>query len=100
MLFGKSIAGFTDVIKEWDGYEKYVEHFEIYKRNYLSKVLKTYAPNRNEFGFNVLNHADFHIRNLMFKKNDENFIEDFTFVSLKTFILFIWNLTMFFFRLD
>jgi Ecdysteroid kinase-like family len=63
MLIGKSIAEFTEVIKEWNGYKKYIEHFETYKKTYLSKVLNSYAPKRNEFGFNVLNHADFHIRN-------------------------------------
>jgi Ser/Thr protein kinase RdoA (MazF antagonist) len=82
MLFGKSIAGFTEVMKEWDGYEKYVEHFETYRGNYLSKVLRTYAPNRSEFGYNVLNHADFHIRNVLFKSDSDEKIDDFKFVSL------------------
>jgi hypothetical protein len=82
MLFGKSIAGFTEVMKEWDGYEKYVEHFETYRGNYLSKVLRTFAPNRSEFGFNVLNHADFHVRNVLFKSDSDEKIDDFKFVSL------------------
>jgi aminoglycoside/choline kinase family phosphotransferase len=81
MLFGKSIAGFTEVMKEWNGYEKYVEHFEVYSKSYLSKVLKTYAPNRTDFGYNVLNHADFHVKNVMFKKTS-NGVDDFKFVSL------------------
>ena len=81
MLLGRGLVGFTESIKEWEGYDKYVEHFEVFKTNYLSKVLKTYAPNHNEFGFNVLNHADFHIKNLMFKMDSQEKIEDFLFVG-------------------
>lgn len=81
VLFGRSLAGFVEVVKEWEGYEPFVPHLEDFRANYLSKVLKTYSPNRNEFGFNVLNHADFHLRNLLFKKNADGEIEDFKFVS-------------------
>lgn len=81
MLFGKSLAGFAEAVSEWEGYEKYVPHLEVFKKNYLSKVLKTYKPNRSQFGFNVLNHAGFHIRNLLFKKDADGKIEDFKFVS-------------------
>lgn len=80
-VYGRSLAGFAEVVKEWEGYEPYVGHLEDFKDNYLNKVLKTYSPNRNEFGFNVLNHADFHVRNLLFKKDADGKIEDFKFVS-------------------
>lgn len=81
MLFGRALAGFADVVAEWEGFEHYGPHLEALKTNYLSKVLRTYKPNRNEFGFNVLNHADFHVRNVLFKKDDAGKIEDFKFVS-------------------
>lgn len=79
---GQSFATFTEVIKEWKGYEKFVKPFEENKVKYLEKTLKTYSKNKNEFGYNVLNHADFHIKNLLFKKNSEGKMEDFLFVSL------------------
>lgn len=81
LLFGKALSGFADVVSEWEGFEHYGPHLEALKSNYLSKVLKTYKPNRNEFGFNVLNHADFHVRNVLFKKDDFGKMEDFKFVS-------------------
>lgn len=81
MLFGKSLDAFTETIKEWEGYENYATHFGAFQKSYLSKVLKTYKPNRSAFGFNVLNHADFHIRNMLFKKAADGKIDDFLFVS-------------------
>lgn len=80
-VYAKSLEGFTNVVKEWEGYEKFIPSLEKFQANFLSKVLKTYKPNRSELGYNVLNHADFHIRNLMFKKSPEGAIEDFQFVS-------------------
>lgn len=93
MLFGKSLGGFVEAVSEWEGYEKYVPHLDAFKNNYLSKVLKTFKPNRSEFGFNVLNHADFHIRNLLFKKGSDGKIEDIKFVSVKIFFRMIFHRT-------
>lgn len=83
MLFGTAIKHFTETVSEWEGFEKYVPHLEALKGNFQSKMLKVYKPNRSEFGFNVLNHADFHVRNLLFKKDAGDKIEDFLFVSVK-----------------
>lgn len=83
MLFGRSLEGFADAVREWEGFERYVPYLEAFKKSFLGKVLKTYKANRSEFGFNVLNHADFHLRNLLFKKNVEGTIEDFYFVSFE-----------------
>mgnify|MGYP002655305106 CR=1 FL=1 len=89
-LFGRSIQGFAEVLKSWEGFEKFVAPLEAYRKNYQSKVLKTYKENRSEFGYNVLNHADFHIRNLLFKKNASDAIEDFLFVSFSAVSLSIF----------
>lgn len=80
MAFTQGLDGFIDVIKEMDGLEKYVPNLESFKNVYLSKALKTYTQNRSEFGFNVLNHADFHIKNMLFKINADGATEDFYFV--------------------
>jgi hypothetical protein len=86
MLAGRGLGTFAEVLKEWEGCEKYAEQFNVYKKNYLSRVLKTYELNKSDFGYNVLNHADFHISNLMFKKNNEK-IEELLFVSFTNNVL-------------
>lgn len=81
MMFEQGLEAFTDVAKEWEGFERYVAPLETFKQKYLSKALKTYTANRTDFGFNVLNHADFHTKNLLFKKTADGAVEDFYFVS-------------------
>jgi hypothetical protein len=44
---------------------------------------KCYSPNKRGSGFNVLNHGDLHLRNILIKANDDNRIERFNFVSSK-----------------
>jgi thiamine kinase-like enzyme len=82
MMFEQGLEAFIDVAKEWEGFEKFIPNLESFKKTYLSKALKTYSPNRTEFGYNVLNHADFHLKNMLFKKNADGCFEDFYFVSL------------------
>lgn len=81
MIFEQGLDAFIDVAKEWDGFEKFVPKLETFKTQYISKALKTYTTNRSDFGYNVLNHADFHLKNLLFKKNTDGAIEDFYFVN-------------------
>lgn len=80
MIFNQGIDAFVDVAKESKGFEKFIPKLESFKKQFLGKTLKTYTQNRNEFGYNVLNHADFHLKNLLFKKNAQKAIEDFCFV--------------------
>lgn len=81
MLFGRSLEGFASVASGWKGFEKFVPHLEVFKTSYLGKLLEIYKPNRSEYGYNVLNHADFHVRNALFKKSADGKVEDFCFVS-------------------
>ena len=80
MIFTTAIKHFAETVSEWDGYEHYVPHLENLRGSFQSKLLKTFKPNRAAFGFNVLNHADFHVRNLLFKKDAGDNIEDSLFV--------------------
>lgn len=82
MMFTQGFEAFIDVAKEWKGFERFIPNLEAFKLSYLSKTLKTYTPNRNGFGYNVLNHADFHTKNLLFKKSAVGSIDDFYIVSL------------------
>lgn len=85
MMFDQGLEAFIDVAKEWDGYEKFIPNLEKFKEKYFNRALKSYTPNRTEFGYNVLNHADFHLKNMLFRKNADGAIEDFYFVSFAKF---------------
>lgn len=82
IMFTKAFEAFIDVAKEWEGFERFIPNMEVFKSSYLSKMLKTYTPNRSGFGYNVLNHADFHTKNLLLKKSADGSDDDFYIVSL------------------
>lgn len=77
MVINQGFDAFIEVAKEMEEFERFIPNLESFTKQYLSKILKTYTPNRNEFGYNVLNHADLHLKNLLFRKNAEGAIDDF-----------------------
>lgn len=81
MMFNQTLEGFVAAAKNWDGFEGFIPHLETFKTNFLSRCLRTYTPNRSD-GYNVLNHADFHRKNLLFQRNAYEAIKDFLFVRL------------------
>lgn len=89
LMFGQGLEAFIDVAKEWEGYEKYIPHLEKFRKHYLNRGIKTYTPNRTDFGYNVLNHADFHLKNMLFKKNADGAINDFYMVRFSGFSLYL-----------
>lgn len=91
IMFDQGLEAFIDVAKEWDGYEKFIPNLEKFKKNYFNKAVKSYTPNRVDFGYNVLNHADFHLKNMLFKKNADGAIDDFYFVSFDEFNLNVYT---------
>lgn len=66
-----NIQRFIEALKTWQGYEVYVEKFENILKNFIELGRKNTAPNKVGKGYNVLNHGDFHAKNIMFK-NIEN----------------------------
>lgn len=63
-------------MKLWPGYEIIAEKIEALKPKFLEKGLKSTSPNKPGEGYNVLNHGDFHAKNLMFKKDEQNNINE------------------------
>lgn len=57
----------TASVKTWQGYEEIAVKFERFVENMFDMQLKMMSKD-NSAEFNVLNHGDFHIRNLMFQK--------------------------------
>lgn len=80
MICVKGLDAFIEVAKEKEDYHKFIPNLELFQKEFLGKALKTYTANPEGFGYNVLNHADFHVKNLLFKKNSEGGIDDFYFV--------------------
>ncbi|CRL01431.1 CLUMA_CG014513, isoform A [Clunio marinus] len=64
---------FMEVLESWGGYEDYIKKLKTFCESFIEKGKQLYTPDIN--GYNVLNHADFHIKNLLFKTNEDK-IED------------------------
>jgi hypothetical protein len=82
VMFNQSLEAFVDVAREWDEFEKYIPNLEKFKERYWNRGMKSYTPNRINFGYNVLNHADFHLKNMLFRKSADDAINDFYMVRL------------------
>ena len=80
MFFRDGIRVFREIVEEWEGYEEYLPKLDNLIANIGEIGSKCYVPNRTECGFNVLNHGDFHLRNIIVKANEEHRIEHFYFV--------------------
>lgn len=80
VMYTENLDSFIDVIKEKGGeWEKFIPHLDKLRQTYVEKCLKTYTP--NETGYNVLNHGDFHNKNILFKFDADGKVENLCFVS-------------------
>jgi hypothetical protein len=82
-MFGQSLDFAIATFSSWDGFEQFIGPLNKFKESYYQKGLKTYSPTPGPNAFNVLNHGDFHLRNLMYKMKPEGGVEDVLFVSRK-----------------
>uniref|UniRef100_A0A1L8DYJ3 Putative ecdysteroid kinase n=1 Tax=Nyssomyia neivai TaxID=330878 RepID=A0A1L8DYJ3_9DIPT len=86
-LLPHSFNSFIDAVKEYGGeFNEIVQKLEALKPVYVSLLKKIYKPNNNGFGFNVLNHGDFHIRNLLFRYEGDH-LDHISFID---FQICIW----------
>lgn len=74
---GKTLGG---KVKEWPNMKKIGVKIETHMEQLFKQFADSYKR-QNTWGFNVLNHGDFHIRNMMFKKDDQGNITDVTFLD-------------------
>ncbi|XP_059621215.1 uncharacterized protein LOC132264897 [Phlebotomus argentipes] len=70
-VFVDGLSAMKEEVETWTEFEKIAEKIEVVRTTFLRKLLSVYYPNP-EPGFNVLCHADFHIKNMMFIKNGED----------------------------
>lgn len=73
-----------EVLASWGGMDEYVVKLKRFRENYIEMGKRLYEPDPN--GYNVLNHGDFHIKNLLFKLNGEA-IDDFYFLDYQVSVL-------------
>lgn len=79
-LFKEGIEVFSDVVLEWPGFEQYSPKLKEFSKHYQEKALRTYSPNGAN-GYNVLNHGDFHNKNILVSKKDRK-IDNLYFVII------------------
>ncbi|CAO1433051.1 unnamed protein product [Diamesa tonsa] len=72
-FFHESIDTFIEAIAEWPGYESYVPKLKEFRKTFYEIGKQVYTPAAH----NVLNHGDFHIKNLVGTKLDNGLIDDF-----------------------
>uniref|UniRef100_W8AYD7 CHK kinase-like domain-containing protein n=1 Tax=Ceratitis capitata TaxID=7213 RepID=W8AYD7_CERCA len=76
-VLGNGIKLIKDVISDQSDLQKFLPHIESVERFLIPKVidLLNATKNGNQSGVQVLNHGDFHVKNLMVK-NDGNKLKD------------------------
>lgn len=68
-----SLQVLSDKIKEWDqGLEMVANKIANVKPHLVRKLTEQSKPKPKGQGINVLNHGDFHMRNLMFRNDDQD----------------------------
>lgn len=80
-MFTESFDIITEVMSKWDGFQQFIEPIKQFKTCYAELGLKSYTPNSGLGAFNVLNHGDFHFKNMLYKMNNDGEIDDFIAVS-------------------
>lgn len=80
-FFEDSLVIFRKVLETWEESRYFLPKLEYLRKNIGAIGRKAYTANKPGNGYNVLNHGDFHMRNLLLKNNAENRIEKLFFVS-------------------
>lgn len=71
-IYSEHIKSLIDEMRTWTGYESFVEKFEKILANINISGKKMFTANTPADGYNVLNHGDFHGKNVMFKNIDSD----------------------------
>jgi hypothetical protein len=77
-MFSEGYEALLNCMSKWEGFEPYLEHIKHFMDIILEKSLKTYSPSSEIGAFNVLNHGDFHFKNMLYKTgNEDGKVQDF-----------------------
>ncbi len=61
-------------METWEAYEKFLPSLKDFATNYQERVCKVYEPNGPD-GYNVLNHGDCHMKNIMLKRDGDKLVD-------------------------
>lgn len=96
MSFFKGVAKtLSNAVKNWSGYEKIAAKLGNIPQEAYENIYKSYIP--QEGGFNVINHGDMFLNNILFRYDQSGKPVDIRFVSnfshiLVRIIIFEFNL--------
>lgn len=80
MSFFKGVAKtLSNAVKNWSGYEKIAAKLENIPKEAYENIYKSYIP--QEGGFNVVNHGDMFLNNILFRYDHSGKPIDIRFVS-------------------
>jgi aminoglycoside phosphotransferase (APT) family kinase protein len=79
-FFIDTLKSFRAAVETWDGYQEFLPKLDHLIEHVAQIGQKCYVPNKRGEGFNVLNHGDFHLRNVLLKNNTESRVESLRFV--------------------
>ncbi|XP_058055646.1 uncharacterized protein LOC131207055 [Anopheles bellator] len=82
-MFGKNLKAFVDAMRTWEGCEQLVEPLERTVEDCSERLHRIYCCHTPGRAYNVLNHGDFHSKNLLHRFNDENAIVESRFLDLQ-----------------
>lgn len=81
-MFDESIDVLISLLTKWEGYEQFIDPVKKFRETYFKSARKCYIPNTGPRAFNVLNHGDYHGKNVLFKlKSDGITFDDYMMVS-------------------
>lgn len=78
----RQLTQLADVVKTWPGFEDIGRKVAEFAPKVMDKMMQCLMRD-NSHEFKVLNHGDFHIRNLMFKKTAEGEISEVIFLDFQ-----------------
>lgn len=98
-LYSSSVKVFQEVLETWDGYQEYIPKIQTFMQQIGEIGRKSQTANKPNNGYNVLNHGDFHLRNILVKLDSQNRLQQFNFVRsiisiLLCFVLRHTNITI------
>lgn len=65
--FVDGVRAFKEVVSTWDGFESYLPKIDYLIKNICEIGKRSFVRNEPGSGYNVLNHGDFHLRNILMK---------------------------------
>ena len=97
-FFDEFLEGLINSMNSWEGFDEFIEPVKKFRNYYAKKVGEIHSPGTHFGAINVLNHGDFHPKNVLYKmKSDGAGVEDFMMVNIfmKIIVIFLESETIF-----